>query len=157
MAKAIFVDLRRQILYAYDGARLVYRFDCVSGDRDHTTTPGTHTIGRKHRIYRSRRYGAQMNYAMFFHGGEAIHEANAVLPMSHIRTALRAVGMEESDPFGSHGCVRLEQNQARMLFEWTPPGTRVTVDRQNPRLPGPYLDGGIWRDSAGNPTSRPDL
>jgi lipoprotein-anchoring transpeptidase ErfK/SrfK len=32
-----------------------------------------------------------------------------------------------SDWFGSHGCLRLEEADARTLFRWTPSGTVVQV------------------------------
>ncbi|MEL6635646.1 MAG: L,D-transpeptidase [Bacteroidota bacterium] len=132
--KTIFVDTSCQVLYAYEGEKLFCKFDCVTGDNDHKTTLGTHYIGRKHEFYRSRQYDAQMNYAMFFHRGEAIHESSLVAPMSYARMVLKKLGLEEKDPFGSHGCVRLESSNARELFNWTPIGTKVVVSK-NPRLP----------------------
>jgi lipoprotein-anchoring transpeptidase ErfK/SrfK len=129
MANRIVVDLSRQILYAYQDGTLVFEYSCVSGDNDNPTTVGRHRVIRKHRIYRSRKYDRQMNFAMFFHGGEAIHESNAVGPMSYARTFLRAVGLGEEDPFGSHGCVRLSSDHAETLFDWTPMQTPVDVAR----------------------------
>ena len=132
--KTIYVDLVRQILYAYEGSRLFRRYNCVTGDNAHRTTMGTHRIGRKHKIYRSRKYDAQMNYAMFFYRGEAIHESKLVEPMSYARVAIQKLGMEDIDPFGSHGCVRLHPSHAKSLFNWTPIGTKVIVSK-NPKLP----------------------
>ncbi len=154
--KEIFVDLARQILYAFDGEEVFRQYDCVSGDNAHATTVGRHRISRKHRIYRSRQYDAQMNYAMFFHRGEAIHEAQAVQLMSYARVGLRGLGLGENDPFGSHGCVRLDSRAARELFDWAPMGTSVHVAARNPALPGPYLDGAIWRNPDGTPCPRPE-
>ncbi|MCB0654686.1 MAG: L,D-transpeptidase [Saprospiraceae bacterium] len=132
--KVIYVDLSHQILYAYEGNKLFRKYDCVTGDKSHKTTVGTHRIGRKHRIYRSRQYDAQMNFAMFFHRGEAIHESHLVGPMSYARITLRSIGLGDVDPFGSHGCVRLESSNARELFNWTPIRTKVVISR-NLKLP----------------------
>ncbi|MGL4550552.1 MAG: L,D-transpeptidase [Gemmataceae bacterium] len=128
MGKRIIVDITSQVLHAYHGDELVYRLPCVSGDRDHATPFGHFRVLRKLRICRSRKYDAQMNYAMFFTTqGHAIHEALAVPLMSLTRVALRAVGLAEEDPFGSHGCVRLSGGDAPTLFDWTPVHTRVSI------------------------------
>ena len=120
MAKRIIVDLSRQILFAYDGDKLVYQFDCVTGDRENPTPPGRFQISRKHRFYRSRTYNAQMDYAMFFNQGIAIHQAYLVMAVSYLKFA----GL---DSVGSHGCVRLSEHHARILFDWTPINTSVEV------------------------------
>ncbi|MFO0977355.1 MAG: L,D-transpeptidase [Planctomycetaceae bacterium] len=135
--KKIFVDLSRQKLYAFDGNVLFQQYNCVSGDNENPTTPGSHKVYRKHKKYRSKKYNAQMDYAMFFHGGEAIHESHVVVVMSYGRVALRAIGLGDQDPFGSHGCVRLQSSAAEELFNWTPMGTPVYVVESNPSLPGP--------------------
>ena len=66
--KQIIVDLDDQVLYAYDGPNRTYEFDCTSGDSSHHTAirPSLFQISRKEKIYRSKKYDAQMNYAMFF-------------------------------------------------------------------------------------------
>jgi hypothetical protein len=74
--KVILVDLDDQNLYAYEGRHLVHHFYCASGDKSHPTAvwPAIHKIFRKHEVYRSKRYDAQMDYAMFFTpDGKAIH------------------------------------------------------------------------------------
>ncbi|ASA57074.1 hypothetical protein BSQ33_03605 [Vibrio gazogenes] len=122
--KTIIVDLDKQNLYAYSGSSLVFDFYCTSGDSSHPTAtwPSLHKIMRKYEIYRSRTYDAQMNYAMFFtYDGKAIHQSHAV----GVTTWLKSAGI---DAFGSHGCVRLSEINARMLFNWTPMGTPVFID-----------------------------
>jgi lipoprotein-anchoring transpeptidase ErfK/SrfK len=120
MAKRIVVDLSRQILFAYDGDKLVYQFDCVTGDRDNPTPPGRFQISRKHRLYTSHTYHVPMNYAMFFNQGIAIHQAYMVTAISYLKFA-------GADFFGSHGCVRLSESHARTLFDWAPMRTSVEV------------------------------
>jgi lipoprotein-anchoring transpeptidase ErfK/SrfK len=78
--KAIVVNLNRQVLDAFSSLNRVYHFDCAAGDAQHPTPPGYFAIqaGRKHAKYRSKTYDAQMDYAMFFHQGYAIHMAYMV-------------------------------------------------------------------------------
>lgn len=79
---------------------------------------------RKHALYRSRSYDAQMNYAMFFsHDGKAFHQYHGFVPLSAVRIARAGV----SEWFGSHGCVRLTERDAKALYAWAPVGTRVHV------------------------------
>jgi lipoprotein-anchoring transpeptidase ErfK/SrfK len=121
MSKRIEVNLNRQILLAYDGPTQVFLFDCVSGDDSHATPPGHWTVKNKHRFYTSHKYHARMDYAMFFTTtGEAIHQSHFVGPLSFLKVAgFGAVG--------SHGCVRLAEEDAAALFEWAPIGTPVWV------------------------------
>jgi lipoprotein-anchoring transpeptidase ErfK/SrfK len=122
--KRIEVDLIRQVLEAYDGTERVCVFDCVSGDEAHPTDPGTFHIFWKHHPHRSRKYNVDMNYAMFFtHDGKAIHQYHGLMPLSVVRTMKTGV----SDWFGSHGCVRLTEDDAKALFKWTPVGTPVHI------------------------------
>jgi lipoprotein-anchoring transpeptidase ErfK/SrfK len=121
MAKRIEVLLGRQVLIAYEKEKKAFEFDCATGDRDHPTTMGHYFIIRKYRMYRSHKYNVPMDFAMFFtHDGKAIHKSHAVGPIS----CLKYAGF---DSFGSHGCVRLADSDARALFEWAPVGTPVYV------------------------------
>ena len=94
----------------------------MTGDQDHPTNPGVFKIFKKNRIHRSSKYDAQMNYAMFFErDGKAIHQYHGPFTLTRLaKTAL-------SDRFGSHGCVRLEESNARTLFDWALNGTTVQV------------------------------
>ncbi|NTV72851.1 MAG: L,D-transpeptidase [Holophaga sp.] len=118
--KEILIDLEAQNLSAYDKKKLVYEFDVVTGDKDHPTSPGRFKIYRKENPYRSKKYNAQMDYAMFFDGGNAIHQY-------HGPFGLVSLGRGVSDWFGSHGCVRLAEENARTLYQWAPKGTAVEV------------------------------
>lgn len=63
-----------------------------------------------------------MNYAMFFTvDGKAIHQSNAV----GITSILKDWGVNQ---LGSHGCVRLSEDNARTLFDWAPMNTTVFID-----------------------------
>jgi hypothetical protein len=122
--KSIIVDTSEQTLTAYVGTNVAFVFNCVSGDSDHRT----HCVNKfpiywKHKIHRSSKYNAQMNYAMFFNGDEAIHQGSVVGPLSWLKANIGLLG----DYVGSHGCVRLTEEDARALFDWAPEGTPVTV------------------------------
>jgi lipoprotein-anchoring transpeptidase ErfK/SrfK len=120
--KEIMVDLEAQNLTAYDKKKQVYEFDVVTGSKDHPTPEGRFKITRKVTPYRSKKYDAQMDYAMFFNGGNAIHQFHGPFGLDHLARGV-------SDWFGSHGCVRLQEQNAKTLFEWAPVGTPVEVYR----------------------------
>jgi len=52
-----------------------------------------------------------------------LHLYYGPVPLSVVRTMRQGV----SDWFGSHGCVRLQEEDARSLYEWAPLNTKVTV------------------------------
>jgi len=83
LGKQIIVDLDDQTLYACDGLKRIYTFDCTSGDEDH----------QSHAVW--------------------------------LTSAFKKWGM---DYFGSHGCVRLAEDDAQTLFAWAVPQTPVFID-----------------------------
>jgi lipoprotein-anchoring transpeptidase ErfK/SrfK len=122
--KKISIFLATQKLQAFEGATKKFEFDCVTSASDYPTVPGTFHISRKDRVHRSAKYNAQMNFAMFFSAdGKAIHQYHGIAPLSLVRTLKSGV----SDWFGSHGCVRLSEDDARALFDWTLIGTTVEI------------------------------
>lgn len=120
LGKVILVSLDRQKLFALNSLNTLYTFDCTSGSSSHRTPRGIYSIHRKHAKYRSKTYDAQMDFAMFFHRGYAIHMAHAVA----VTSFLKYMGV---DTVGSHGCVRLSEANARTLFKWAEFGTKVVV------------------------------
>lgn len=122
--KRIVVDIGSQTVEAFDGPFSVYRFDCVTGDASHPTDPGTFSILRKVHPYRSHTYNVQMNYAMFFTAdGKALHQYHGIVPLGTVRALKSAV----SDYLGSHGCVRMTEENAHTLYDWAKVGTPVIV------------------------------
>ncbi len=121
--KIIKVSLTQQIVETYEGSKKVARFECVTGDKDHPTDRGAFKILRKVHPYRSRSYDVQMNYAMFFTtDGKALHQYHGPFPLSTVRKA-----RDVSEWFGSHGCVRLAEDDAKALYQWAAVGTTVIV------------------------------
>jgi lipoprotein-anchoring transpeptidase ErfK/SrfK len=124
MKKRIAVNLEEQTVQAFEDDNQVYDFICVSGDDDHPTDKGVFKIFRKQHPYRSKTYNVEMDYAMFFtEDGKALHQYHGPVPLEVVRAMKQGV----SEWFGSHGCVRLEEEAARTLYEWAPLGTQVTV------------------------------
>jgi lipoprotein-anchoring transpeptidase ErfK/SrfK len=123
--KVIRVYLAEQRIEAWDGTTKMFAFDAVTGDADHPTEPGTFRILSKDKLHHSKKYDVDMHYALFFtKDGKALHQYHGLLPLSLVRTAKKG-----SDWFGSHGCVRLTEDEAAKLFEWAPVGTVVQVFR----------------------------
>jgi len=119
--KSIEVDLKRQVLTAFDGTTKTHEFDCATGDSTHPTPTGKFKILHKHAKYMSHTYKVPMNYAMFFTTtGEAIHESHAVA----ITSFAKYFGI---NALGSHGCVRLSHEDAVALFQWAPLHTSVEI------------------------------
>jgi lipoprotein-anchoring transpeptidase ErfK/SrfK len=86
--------------------------------------PRTFRIFRKHHPHYSHSYGVQMNYGLFFtHDGKAIHQYHGIAPLAFVR----AMKTNVTDFMGSHGCVRLKEEDARELYRWASVGTFVHV------------------------------
>jgi lipoprotein-anchoring transpeptidase ErfK/SrfK len=123
MAKQITVDLVAQTVVAAEGSTTFHTCECVSGDSSHPTPTGTFKINRKNHPYKSRTYHVSMNYAMFFtNSGEAVHQYHGPAPWSMLKLARRL-----TNAVGSHGCVRLQEADARKLYKWAEIGTAVIV------------------------------
>ena len=117
------VDSTAQSVTAYDGASTYHVCECVSGDASHPTPKGHFRIHRKHHPYTSKKYGVPMNYAMFFTTtGEALHQYHGPAPWFLLR-----IGRKVTDQVGSHGCVRLQEDDAKKLYGWAAIGTPVEV------------------------------
>lgn len=122
-AKRIVVDLASQSVSAFEGTTLFHTCECVSGDSNHPTPTGHFSITRKHHPYTSHTYHVPMNYAMFFKStGEALHQYHGPAPWVLLR-----LGRDLTTLVGSHGCVRLQEADARKLYGWAPVGTAVDV------------------------------
>jgi len=123
MTKRIEINLADQTLTAFDGTSQVYSFDCISGDDDHPTDPGTFHIFLKDATHFSHTYHVKMYYALFFtRDGKAIHQYHG--PGFWL---IRNLKVHVSDWFGSHGCCRLQEDDARTLFNWAPLHTTVHI------------------------------
>jgi hypothetical protein len=121
--KVFIFDPPRLQWAVYDNGKLVRSGHAVGGKRNCAdihrpclTPSGTFRIHSKQgpnfrsSIYPLPHGGASMPYAMFFHGGYAIHGSNEV----------------PNHP-ASHGCIRVYPSDARWLSHYLPVGTKVVV------------------------------
>jgi lipoprotein-anchoring transpeptidase ErfK/SrfK len=121
--KEIHVYIDRQILVALENDEEIYTFDVVTGKDGKETTAGRYEVFRKHEKYKSKTYGSEMPYTMFFtEDGKAIHGTLLAPLRSYLHSYV-------TDSVGSHGCVGLTDDNAKVLFEWAPTGTPVVIVR----------------------------
>ncbi len=121
--KHVIIDLSEQTLYAFEGDTLFMEQHVSTGLDDMPTPIGTFRIFRKmpSRYMQGPIPGSTddvydlpgVPWTMYFtSGGAAIH------------------GAYWHDEFGqqhSHGCINLPPEKARLLYDWTPVNTPVTV------------------------------
>lgn len=97
------VDVSDQRMYVYVENRLTYTWPVSTGRRAYDTPPGLYQPQWMVPMWHSRKYNfAPMPFAVFFHGGYAVHGTTAVNDLG--RPA-------------SHGCVRLLTANAKTFFK----------------------------------------
>lgn len=77
-----------------------FEFEVLGGSSEHPTPKGAYQVEWKSRNWFSKQWNAPMPYAMFFCNGAAIHVGNLA-------------------GSGSHGCVRVSERTAQILFAKT--------------------------------------
>ena len=119
--KVIYVVTEDQKLYAWEGNQLVYEFDVVTGRPGKETEAGVFSISRKYEDYTSKASGSEMPFTMFFSvDGKAIHGTTWATVRSYVHQYI-------TEEVGSMGCVGLTRENAEIMFEWAPMGTRIVV------------------------------
>lgn len=119
--KKIYVDLTSQMLYAYEGERLVYSFLVSTGKWGKTPT-GVFNIWSKFRYIKMSGGSQALNtyyylpnvpYVMFFENDEISGSRGFSLH-----------GTYWHENFGhpmSHGCVNMKTSEAAIIYEWSDP------------------------------------
>ena len=98
----VVVDIPMQTMHVRVDREANYRRDVSTGRAGYTTPAGRYQPIRMHKVWYSKKYdNAPMPYAIFFHGGYAIHGTNDIKHLGRI---------------ASHGCVRLHPENAATLF-----------------------------------------
>jgi lipoprotein-anchoring transpeptidase ErfK/SrfK len=109
------INLTTQRLIAWEGERQVYAIVVSTGKKSTPTRPGIFAIREKRRLDRMRGPGydvPNVPFAMYYHGGYAIH------------------GAYWHNRFGtpvSHGCTNVAVNHAEWLFNWASVGTPIVI------------------------------
>jgi lipoprotein-anchoring transpeptidase ErfK/SrfK len=99
---SITIDISSQEMTVADGWHTIYSFDVSTGRKGHATPTGRFHPIRMHEMWYSSKYeNAPMPYSIFFHGGYAIHGTTDVKHLGQV---------------ASHGCVRLDPANAKMLY-----------------------------------------
>jgi lipoprotein-anchoring transpeptidase ErfK/SrfK len=111
------VDVATQTMTVKKHGQVIYTWKVSTARRGYITPAGEWRPYRMHRMWHSRKYDmAPMPFAVFYHGGYAVHGTTAV---SRLGTP------------ASHGCVRLETANAATFFalvqELGPGNTRIVV------------------------------
>jgi lipoprotein-anchoring transpeptidase ErfK/SrfK len=106
------VDIAQQIVSVKIGARTVYQCQGIAGDKDNPTKKGRHVVYEKSPNHVSSQYGSKMYFAMFFYKGQALHQYHG-----H-GWPLLYYAKKNIDLIGSHGCVRLQEADAKKLYRW---------------------------------------
>jgi lipoprotein-anchoring transpeptidase ErfK/SrfK len=97
------IDISEQRMHVYLGEKLMYVFPISSGRGGYGTPTGRYQAEWLSPRHRSRKYNnAPMPWAVFFHGGYAVHGT----------TEISRLGRP-----ASHGCVRLHPDNARIFFK----------------------------------------
>lgn len=118
--KLITVDLAKQMLFAWEGGRIIHQTKVSTGMKHTPTVKGSFRIRRKVPLQDMKgNYPPYPPYTlknvphvMYFYGAYAIH------------------GTYWHNSFGrraSHGCVNVPLTSAAWLFNWASNGTRVEV------------------------------
>ncbi len=113
------VDIGKQMLVAYEGARPVYVTLISSGKRGKPEEPFETPTGR-FRIY-SKQITSNMDGATATDGNYAIQDVPWVMYFQGSYALHGAFWHESFGSVRSHGCVNLGPSDARWLFSWTTP------------------------------------
>ncbi|MCT2592293.1 L,D-transpeptidase [Streptomyces sp. N2-109] len=108
--RVICMDLNRQLLWVRKGERIIFKpVPIRTGKPGYETRTGWNRIYRRVRHEHSRLYDAPMPFSQYFNGGQALH----------------GVYDDVYTTSGSHGCVNLEYQDAKRVWQLTRKGDRV--------------------------------
>lgn len=137
--KWIDVDLGNQILRAMIGNRAIRRMNCSTGIQGHRTPTGRFKIGEKKRQHRSSLYGSCLIASGLRRAvsqgriqcvrGERYEGTPMPFMQRLVGAPAIAIHQGRVTPGcpASHGCLRLNQSDARWLYSWTEKGIPVRV------------------------------
>lgn len=119
------VDLSGQKVYAYAGSTLVNTFNVATGANTagKRTDPGSYYVNVKYtsQTMRGEDYVTpNVRWVSYFNGGEGFHAA-----------PWNAYNISVGYP-SSHGCVNMNPDEAKWIYDFAPLGTRVDVVGSTP-------------------------
>jgi lipoprotein-anchoring transpeptidase ErfK/SrfK len=132
------IDLSEQRAYFYKGGRLAGITPISTGIAGYRTPTGSFRITEKDIDHRSNLFGHYVDPRGYVLRSSVDVRTDRRPPGTQFRGASMdffmrvngAVGMHAGKVTGrpeSHGCIRLPWHMAKIFFENTPPGTRVTI------------------------------
>lgn len=117
--KYVEVDLGNQIVYLVENGKVTYQSNCVSGNlrKGRQTPEGIYSITykQKNAILKGQDYASPVKFWMPFNKGIGLHDANW-------RNKFGGVIYKNN---GSHGCINLPIDSAKVFFENVETGTPV--------------------------------
>jgi len=122
LTKTIVINLKKQRLYQELNNIIIKTYIVSTGKASMPTAKGTFTIANKSLRAWSKKYKLWMPYWMNLGGTEeGIHE----LPEwpNGYKEGANHLGIPVS-----HGCIRLGVGAAKIVYDWTPIGTKVIVN-----------------------------
>ncbi len=120
------IDLSRQVLWLYEEGKVTVRTDIVSGlmNTSRQTPGGIFCVKYKQSpaVLRGADYESPVSYWMPFNGGIGLHDA----------TWQPAFGGDLCYTRGSHGCINLPLEKAKIIYEKVQKGFPVICYYSNP-------------------------
>lgn len=117
--KYVEVDLGNQIVYLVENGKVTYQSNCVSGNlrKGRQTPEGIYSITykQKNAVLRGQDYSSPVKFWMPFNKGIGLHDAN----WRH------KFGGAIYKSNGSHGCINLPTDSAKVFFDNVEAGTPV--------------------------------
>ena len=117
--KYVEVDLGNQIVYLVENGKVTYQSKCVSGNlrKGRRTPEGIYSITykQKNAILKGQDYASPVKFWMPFNKGIGLHDANW-------RNKFGGVIYKNN---GSHGCINLPVDSAKVFFDNVETGTPV--------------------------------
>ncbi|MBN1262089.1 MAG: L,D-transpeptidase family protein [Anaerolineae bacterium] len=131
--KRIEIDLPAQTLRAYEDGVLLFEFRASSGMSSTPTIAGTFQVLMKEEAAEAERWSLEMPYFMgIYKEGPDFYNGIHALPINPwgYRLSPGVLGWP-----ASFGCIILDTEDARQLFEWAPIGTLVAISGVAPGTP----------------------
>ncbi len=123
-AKRIVVDISEQHFYAYEGDRLLYSLATSTGEPGRPTKQGSYHVQSKIRNARSNVWHLWMPYWLGIYWVGNIENGIHGLPVLDNGGKLWAGYLGQRVSFG---CVILDDDTARQIFDWAEIGTEVVI------------------------------